>query len=434
MSENIRNSSQNEDSFQEQEEQSQELIEKQTYLRANILEKGYDADEFMKYLHSIKGENYLDLNVWEMEELVEAVRNFVKYKSNGCNNESRINNSNNNNNDNNDITCSNLNNIKENNEGINENLNVESNEEYNKNLKEKEGKDPNINLPKIIQANKSDNNPENSDDFIHCKITEKTPLSSIKPINISVSLPVKVDGGLFSRSYVTYLVECEELKSKVRRRYSDFIWLRNYLTLHYVNCIIPPICKKKYNSRFEEEFIQKRSRKLEKFLNGVAAHPLLKQSQTLYDFLTVFSDEKLSLKKNIYDKQPAPEKISEIISKNKYVDVSISSKKETFFENIKDNSVYNKEQMSKIKRESKNLIESVQVSIEKMKELAVLWNNLYTTSRRYYENSNTYETYAMMSKFMEDWARVQSRQIDLLALRINEFFSFIKKEFDCITE
>ena len=38
-----------------------DLNEKQTFLRENILEQGYDAEEFMKLLQDKKGESGLDL-------------------------------------------------------------------------------------------------------------------------------------------------------------------------------------------------------------------------------------------------------------------------------------------------------------------------------------------------------------------------------------
>ena len=58
-----------------------ELNEKQTFLRENILEKGYDPEDFMKLLQSKKGELGLDLSSWSMDELREAVKEFTKENS-----------------------------------------------------------------------------------------------------------------------------------------------------------------------------------------------------------------------------------------------------------------------------------------------------------------------------------------------------------------
>lgn len=55
-----------------------ELEQKQTFLRSNILEKGYDAEEFMNFLQTKKGELGLDLNNWNIDELNIAVDEFIK--------------------------------------------------------------------------------------------------------------------------------------------------------------------------------------------------------------------------------------------------------------------------------------------------------------------------------------------------------------------
>ena len=57
-----------------------DLASKQAYLRENVLETGYDADEFMAFLQLRKGENGLDLNNWKMNELISVVEDFIKSK------------------------------------------------------------------------------------------------------------------------------------------------------------------------------------------------------------------------------------------------------------------------------------------------------------------------------------------------------------------
>ena len=51
-----------------------DLAEKQAFLRENILEKGFDAEDFMKLLQTKKGDIGLDLESWTMDELREAVK------------------------------------------------------------------------------------------------------------------------------------------------------------------------------------------------------------------------------------------------------------------------------------------------------------------------------------------------------------------------
>jgi hypothetical protein len=49
---------------------------KQNYLRTEIVEKGLDSEQFINFLCEIKGEEAGDIDVWNMDELKEAVAKF----------------------------------------------------------------------------------------------------------------------------------------------------------------------------------------------------------------------------------------------------------------------------------------------------------------------------------------------------------------------
>ena len=55
-------------------EEEQEI--KQTYLRKEILEKNYDANLFLEFLITKKGEIASDINNWTIEELKTVVSEF----------------------------------------------------------------------------------------------------------------------------------------------------------------------------------------------------------------------------------------------------------------------------------------------------------------------------------------------------------------------
>lgn len=60
----------------------QDLESKQFYLRSEILEKGFDGEEFFQFLISKKGDEGGDLNNWTMFDLKIAVSEFqVSHKS-----------------------------------------------------------------------------------------------------------------------------------------------------------------------------------------------------------------------------------------------------------------------------------------------------------------------------------------------------------------
>ena len=59
-----------------------EVKEKQEFLRIHILEKGYDADEFMEFLETLKGEKGLKIENWSKNDLIAAVEQFKKMNPN----------------------------------------------------------------------------------------------------------------------------------------------------------------------------------------------------------------------------------------------------------------------------------------------------------------------------------------------------------------
>ncbi|XP_046560012.1 sorting nexin-12-like [Haliotis rubra] len=82
-------------------------------------------------------------------------------------------------------------------------------------------------------------------------------------------------------------------ESSVRRRYSDFEWLRNELERDS-KIVVPPLPGKALKRQlpflgddgiFEEDFIEERRKGLEIFVNKVAGHPLAQNEKCLHMFL-----------------------------------------------------------------------------------------------------------------------------------------------------
>lgn len=99
-------------------------------------------------------------------------------------------------------------------------------------------------------------------------------------LEIEVRNPQTRDLG--SKTYTDYEISCTTniplfklKKSMVRRRYSDFEWLRDRLERETTRVNIPPLPGKVFTNRFADEVIENRREGLERFLQIVAGHPLL---------------------------------------------------------------------------------------------------------------------------------------------------------------
>ena len=383
-----------------------ELNAKQTFLRENILEKGYDAEDFMQLLQNKKGESGLDLMSWTMNELIEAVKEFTKDKAPEFvalaeeeKNENKIN--------------------EEKKENEVEELAAPAPEEI-------------YNMDKFY-----DEHPEGSapkEKFGKCEVNEVTDFSHKEGIEVRVSSPEKVEGGIFSKSYVSYLVETQPFEFKNRKRYSDFLWLRNTLALIYSHCVIPPLCKKNYVDRFSEGLVNKRMRSMEKFLQGLLIHPLIKNSEILYDFLSLQKDSDFHKKKQKYLKITGPTQVKEIKTLEGEIKISVTKEKEMYLQNIEDNCNINEELLQNITKSYKNLILLMTQVHDKMKEISGLWKLVYEKSTKYYDIPNTSETYNILSKVMDNWAEAEKQQMEILNINVREYFRYIKNEYHSMKE
>ncbi|WCJ34270.1 sorting nexin 1 [Euphorbia peplus] len=116
---------------------------------------------------------------------------------------------------------------------------------------------------------------------------------SLEPyLAVSVSDPVKLGNGV--QSYISYRVitktnfpEYQGSEKIVIRRYSDFVWLRDRLFERYKGVFIPPLPEKSTveKFRFSAEFIELRRQALDIFVNRIASHNELRQSEDLRTFL-----------------------------------------------------------------------------------------------------------------------------------------------------
>ena len=183
------------------------------------------------------------------------------------------------------------------------------------------------------------------EDSVKCKLMETTEFREHKDIKIEIKDPKKVDTGFFSGKSVNYSIITLPFNYKVERRYTDFKWLREMLLNLFNNILIPKMSYKGKvtKDKHEDNFINKRMRFLEKFINYIIKDETIKTSQILYDFLTIRDYEDFTKKKKEYEKIKVFNfiDIKERKSMDGILNIKITKEKEIYLENIKDNSSFN---------------------------------------------------------------------------------------------
>ena len=193
--------------------------EKQNYLRENILDKGYEAEDFVTYLTSKKGDEGVDLGNWSLNELKLVVQEYIlthpKGKIQPINNFQAApqlqNNFHQNNPLQNPIMNNNMNNFNNMSMGMNNNMNMGMNTNMNMGMNINNNNLNNFNNQQI-QSNLNqnympyiqDNNLNTESDVqtdiyeitnletILCSVNEKSELCRYQNIQIEISLGEKL--------------------------------------------------------------------------------------------------------------------------------------------------------------------------------------------------------------------------------------------------
>ena len=382
------------------EEKEQE--EKQNYLRQNILDKGYDANEFVSFLISKKGEAASDISNWSMKDLHIVVQEFIsnhknEIDSNPQNNQNQeIQPQTENKSNDFEIIENNMVNMNKNNNQKNKGQNLESNDE---------------NFGIVI--------PE----FIECQKAEINGLNQQENIEITVTDPQKVNNGFFSRTYINFLIKTNPINLKVRRKHDDFVWLRERLSIIYHLNVLPRLPKKgKVNG---DMHINKRMRNLQLFLNYLLKDDLIKNSQIFYDFLTIDKDEDFEKKKKIYNKLKTTTEVKEIKSLEGKLKIEVTPENEKLLSKIKDNALGNETILKQINDNFKLLKLQMDAVISRTESFFPLFDKLIKLRKIYLPNNVILESYKQLKNIFKSWSEVLKKQKHFFNIDVKEYLKLL---------
>lgn len=113
---------------------------------------------------------------------------------------------------------------------------------------------------------------------------------SVKPdVSITVVDHEIVSGSLFSiggSNIAIYHVKTMPFNWIVKRKYTDFVWLRSLLIKMYPGIPVPSLPGKSMKS-IDEKLVSRRKGYFEAFLHEILTFPELKTSKYITDFLSI---------------------------------------------------------------------------------------------------------------------------------------------------
>ena len=407
-----------------------QLSLKQELLKNEIIAKNYDGQKFLEYCINLK-ENGDDMNNWTYEELKLVVENFKadydhkKEKSKEQTNKEITHENNDKKINEDDIETEKLDDID---------INKTDNEN---NKKDSETKEENNNIPsKEISNDKTlKDKLESKIKEFPCKLLEKSILND-KEIKVTVKNPKTNEKTLLSLAYVTYEVYTEPYLWLVRRRYNDFSLLRNILCKFYPRNLIPPLPEKKIGGkRFQPEFIEKRMKILQMFLDEVTCNETLKSSDALITFLNVidhtFFEKKM---KELYNK-PFNQNFEDIKTINGKVNtLSQDIDSDIFFSKINSFYTNQKQVFKRLTNSLKNFYHNAQTVCQNLEEISKSFGELEKLNKEMNIEEEVTKTYEMLKLFFQERKKILEKENEIIHDKIKGFFKLQKLKINSFIE
>ena len=374
------------------EDNMDEIQAKQSLLQSEIIEKNYDKTAFINFCLS-KKENGDDLNNWTLDELTEIVREFV-------------------NSQNQQVPPSDL-------------------PQNDAQKGEQEIKKEDIEKMEKFNAEESKNFKER---VIECRKLEKTQLNDNKLV-ITVRNPKEMDGGVFGKNYVVYEVQTDPFGWVVLRRFSDFDTLRKLIGKHFPSFYVPPLPNKKMgNRRFEPDFLQKRMKFLNLFINNVVQSESFKSSEILMAFLSYQDRGKFDSKFKEYTTQQPSAYVEEYKTLDGKVTISHDEGNEKYFTNINKYFRLQGQILDRLNFSLKMFYNNMNQVIDSLKDVQKNFEILHVLNTRVLMKQTITKSYEEMSCFFKNYGKILIKQNDMVKNHMKDFFKYINLEGKAYTE
>jgi hypothetical protein len=204
----------------------------------------------------------------------------------------------------------------------------------------------------------------------------------------------------------------------------------------FTSSVIPPIPKKNKigGDRFKEEFLEKRTRTLEKFLNLLIQDPNIKSSKILYDFISIEQDNQFNDAKKSYNNYKPPQQLKDYQTATGKIDIKVDEGTEIYYQNIKDQTELNQELLSKLNKQLKLLNNEMNMVVTRLTEVAKCCEELFNHSVKFEQSDNIKISYYQLNEMFKQWSEALKKQNQIMFMNIREHFKFSKNIFKSMKE
>ena len=387
------------------DEKTDDLSRKKDLLQKEIVNGNYNKDQFIDYCLALKPYGD-DLSQWSYDELKSAVNSFISYHQQ---------------------------------EDLKEKQEKEIKNQYQeqRNYMQNEMRqiNDNIRINNNIDNNHNQNIGIMSRNYnLDCRKIQKSLLND-KKVTVIIKNPKAVETSIFKSNYISYEVFTDITQWQVTRRYSDFDWLRLSLKKIHPGFYCPPLPGKKIGSRrFENDFVIKRMKYLNKFMNDIMENEVYKASEILISFLSISDREQFEYKKKSFDSMKSPEKIEEYYSLNGKINLLEDDYNEMNYTNVQNYVKLQIQLFDRLNYNLKNYLSNINAACNNLEDIQKDFEMLTQLNKIVLMKEEITKTYEELTIFFKNWKRVMHNQNDLINENIRYFFKYISMEDNAFNE
>eukprot|EP01017_Pseudomicrothorax_dubius_P037480 TRINITY_DN5499_c0_g2_i8.p1 TRINITY_DN5499_c0_g2~~TRINITY_DN5499_c0_g2_i8.p1 ORF type:complete len:449 (-),score=82.50 TRINITY_DN5499_c0_g2_i8:47-1393(-) len=250
----------------------------------------------------------------------------------------------------------------------------------------------------------------------------------------------KVAGGIFSSSYVCYVILTTPFNWMVKRRFSDFYLLRSTLIKLYPGINIPPIPPKKTGRGFEEPFLLKRQIFLERFLRSCVDSPIIRNSPQFFNFMSVSDESSWKRIKSEMERAVEIKRIDDMWSPIGKITLVINNENKIFAQNAKEFVDFADPLYKRLRRLTKQLMVDYDKMSNTLYDMAESFSNLhkhistFNDSIEVGKNKTLEDIYVTLNNMYVKWGDTCQEEIKLSQEQLRPFFKYRHHENNSFKE
>jgi hypothetical protein len=211
----------------------------------------------------------------------------------------------------------------------------------------------------------------------------------------------------------------------VQRRDTDFDLLRKLLLKYYPFHKIDPLPNKKNVTKFKEDFIQKRIKHLNNFINNIIKNEVFKASDILVSFLSLEDKDKFVNKFKELNNQNYEIDIAQYKTFNGKIIILHDEKNEKYFSNIYTYLNLQNEAFIKLNENLKSFYKNMIEATKNINEIINNFDILYKLNTNVSMKGEISNSYKELKNIFIGLKNIYNTQNQIVKNRIKDFFKYI---------